>query len=217
MAEEEIKETKKIENKKNLFQKFWFLLWRDNSLKGWLFSVVFLFLFIKFIFFPVLSLTTGTSLPLAIVESCSMYHQGGLFSNFDVWWSDHEEKYIAFGINKTDFEEFTLKKGFNKGDILFIIRANPEKINVGDIVIFDSGQRNPIIHRVIAIKEVSGKRVFSTMGDNNNGQLSFEKSITEEQLVGKSFMKIAPYAGWIKLVFYDWKKPIGEKGFCAEN
>ena len=71
---------------------------------------------------------------------------------------------------------------------------------------------------VIEIKEnQDGTKVFSTMGDNNNGQLSFEKQITEEQLVGKTVMKLAPYAGWIKLVFYDWKKPIGEKGFCNEN
>jgi len=217
MAEEETEKIGKVENKKNLFQKFWFLLWKDNSIKGWIFSIIFLFLFIKFIFFPVLSLTTGTSLPLAIVESCSMYHDKGFFSNFDSWWSGHEEKYMALGINKTDFEEFTLKKGFNKGDILFIIGANPEKINVGDVVIFSANQRNPIIHRVVEIKEVNGKRIFSTMGDNNNGQLSFEKQITEEQLVGKTAIKLAPYAGWIKLVFYDWKKPIGEKGFCVEN
>ena len=213
-------EIKKIGEKsnKNLFQKFWFLLWKDNSIKGWIFSVVFLFLFIKFIFFPVLSLATGTSLPLAIVESCSMYHQGGSFSNFDAWWDNHEEKYTEVGINEVGFKEFPLKKGFNKGDILFIARANPEKIRVGDVIIFTANQRNPIIHRVIEIKEnQDGTKVFSTMGDNNNGQLSFEKQITEEQLVGKTVMKLAPYAGWIKLVFYDWKKPIGEKGFCNEN
>lgn len=204
-------------NIKKFFQKFWFLLWKDNSIKGWFFSVVFLFLFIKFIFFPVLSLTTGTDLPLAIVESCSMYHKGGLFSSFDPWWSRNEEKYNDRGITEAEFQEFSMKRGFNKGDILFIVGANPKKIKEGDIIIFSANQRNPIIHRVIEIKEVNDKRVFSTIGDNNNGQLSFEKEITEEQLVGKAVIKLAPYAGWIKLVFYDWKKPEGEKGFCDEN
>ena len=202
---------------KKFFQKFWFLLWKDKSFKGWLFSIVFLFLFIKFIFFPFLSLVTGTSLPLAIVESCRMYHKGGSFSNFDAWWNNHEEKYAKLGINETDFRGFQMKKGFNKGDILFIIKADPKKIRKGDIIIFIANQRNPIIHRVIEIKEEGGKMILSTIGDNNNGQLSFEKEITEEQLVGKAVMKLAPYMGWVKLVFYDWQKPIGERGFCAEN
>src|SRR3989338_356117 len=154
-------EIKKIGEKsnKNLFQKFWFLLWKDNSIKGWVFSVVFLFLFIKFIFFPVLSLATGTSLPLAIVESCSMYHQG-VFSDFDSWFDEHKEKYTAFEINETVFGNFPLKRGFNKGDILLITRAKPEKISVGDIIIFEASQQNPIIHRVVQIKETENGKVF---------------------------------------------------------
>src|SRR3989344_3338488 len=107
---------------KHYWDKFWFLLWKDDSLKGWFFSIVFLFIFIKFIFFPSLGLVTGTSLPLAIVESCSMYHQGNLFSDFDSWWESHNSKYSEFIINDLDFKEFPLKNGFNKGDILFIVR-----------------------------------------------------------------------------------------------
>jgi hypothetical protein len=88
---------------KNFFKKFWFILWKDNSLKGWLLSLIVIFVFIRFIFFPVLSLATGTSLPLAIVESCSMYHNGNLFSNFNEWWGRHDAKYSDIGINQTDF------------------------------------------------------------------------------------------------------------------
>ena len=164
-----------------------------------------------------MSLVTGTSLPLAIVESCSMYHQGNLLSNFDDWFGRHDAKYADFTINKLDFQEFTLKNGFNKGDILFIIRATPEKLEEGDIIIFNANQRNPIIHRIVDIKEIDGKKIFSTIGDNNNGQLTFENSITEEMLVGKAVAKIAPYFGWVKLVFYDWKKPEEERGFCGEK
>src|SRR3989344_8570807 len=87
-------------------KKFWFLLGKDESLKGWIFSVAFIFLFIKFIFFPVLSLLTGTSLPLAIVESCSMYHKGNFLSNYDKWWDDHESKYLEFEITKEEFSKF---------------------------------------------------------------------------------------------------------------
>ena len=209
------------EEKKNFgdfFKKFWFLLWKDNSFKGWIFSIVFLFVIIKFVFFPLMSLVTGTALPLAIVESCSMYHEGNILSNFNDWFQKHEIKYENIRINQTEFSDFPLRKGFNKGDILLIIRANPEKLKVGDIIIFQAELTNPIIHRIISIKEkTDGSRVFSTMGDNNNGQLPFEKEITENQLVGKASFKLAPYAGWIKLVFFDWKKSQTERGFCVEN
>lgn len=200
-------------------KKFWFLLWKDDSWKGWIFSIVFLFIFIKIIFFPVLSLITGTSLPLAIVESCSMYHGGNLFSNYDSWWETHEEKYSEFSITKQQFERYKLNKGFNKGDILFILGVKPEKIKLGDIIIFNSGTQNPIIHRVVQInfdnqtKEYS----FSTIGDNNNGQLEIEKNIQANQLVGKAVFKLAPYIGWIKLIFFEPIKPDYQKGLCKEN
>ena len=206
-----------VSNLKKFFKKFWFLLWKDDSFKGWIFSIVFLFIFIKFIFFPGLSLVTGTSLPLAIVESCSMYHEGNLLSNFDAWWQRHEDKYSGFAINETNFQDFTLKNGFNKGDILFIIKANPEKLEKGDVIIFNANQRNPVIHRIVDIRDTENGKVFSTIGDNNNGQLEFEDRVTEEMLAGKAVARIAPYFGWIKLVFYDFQKPLEERGVCEER
>src|SRR3990167_9816362 len=101
---------------KKFWGKFWFLLWEDDSFKGWIFSIIFLFIFIKFIFFPILSFATGTSLPLAIIESCSMYHGGNLFSNYDSWFSRHEAKYSNLQINKSEFDDFNFKSGLNKGD-----------------------------------------------------------------------------------------------------
>ena len=190
-------------------------VWKDDSFKGWLISVIFIFILIKFIFFPTLNFITGTSLPLAIVESCSMYHQGNLLSNFDNWWKNHESKYSGLEITKSDFEKF--ERGFNKGDILFIMKAKPEKLQIGDVIIFNTGKNNPIIHRIISIKEENGKKIFSTIGDNNNGQLTFEKEISEDQLVGKAVFKLAPYFGWCKLVFYEPFRPEAERGLCREN
>src|SRR3989344_5966421 len=102
---------KPVETKNKIkyyWKKFWYLLWKDDSLKGWIFSLIFLFIFIKFIFFPLLSLATGTALPLAIVESCSMYHEDDIFSSFDPWWEIHEEKYLALNISKDNFYDFSL-------------------------------------------------------------------------------------------------------------
>jgi len=202
---------------KNFWKNFWFVFWKDNSFKGWIISIIFLFILIKSLFFPILELTTGTTLPLVIVESCSMYHQGNMLSNSDNWWDSHDGKYQEFGLTKIDFQEFILKKGFNKGDILFITRAKPDKLETGDVIIFNANYRNPIIHRIIKIEQTSQGKIFSTIGDNNNGQLQIEKQILEDQLIGKASAKIVPYVGWIKLIFFETTRPSSERGFCHEN
>jgi signal peptidase I len=193
---------------RKLWKDIWFLLWKDDSLKGWLLSVLVIFILIKFIFFPTLSLVTGTTLPLAIVESCSMYHNENILSNYDNWFETQKSKYSKFNIDKEQFEKFKMKNGFNKGDILFILGANPEKLKVGDIIIFTTGQTNPVIHRIVNIEN----NKFSTIGDNNQGQLSFEKNISPENIIGKATFIKAPYLGWIKLIFFEFKNP--NKGLC---
>lgn len=202
---------------KKFLKKFWEIVWKDDSFKGWLISLIFIFVVIKFIFFPLLNLVTGTTLPLAIVESCSMHHSGNIFGNFNNWWERHDLKYENLNIDKSEFQEFSLKKGFSKGDIIFIIRAKPEKLKIGDIIIFNSNQKNPIIHRVIDIRQEQGKYIFSTIGDNNNGQLAIEQSISEDQLVGKAVLNLFPSVGWAKLVFYEHLRSESERGICSEN
>jgi signal peptidase I len=207
--------------KENVLKKYWgkfgYLLWKDESIKGWIFSIVVLFIFIKLIFFPLLSLATGTPLPLAIVESCSMYHAGNLFSNNAQWWDRHEEKYTELGITQEEFSKFPFQNGLNKGDILFIVGANPAKLKVGDVIVFNANQQNPIIHRIINIKQENGEYIFSSIGDNNNGQLSFEKEISEDQIIGKAVFKLAPYVGWAKLIFFEGQKDSASRGLCQEN
>jgi len=202
---------------KNFFKKFWFVVWKDDSFKGWIISIIFLFLAIKFIFFPLLSLITGTSLPLAIVESCSMYHEGNLFSNYDQWWQEHESQYSDLNINKQEFKKFIFKNGFNKGDILFIMGVKPKNIEVGDVIIFNALSAHPIIHRVMKVENNEGEYTFSTMGDNVGAIQFFEQKITEDQLVGKAVFKLAPYIGWGKLIFFEPGRTPFEKGFCKEK
>ena len=204
------------------------MLWKDDSLKGWVFSIIFLFVFIKFIFFPILGLVAGTALPLAIVESCSMHHAGNVFSNYNNWWERHEGKYQALNITKKDFQGGLFNKfrrGFTKGDILFLIKANPEKLKIGDIIAFNSGTRNvPVIHRIINIKK-DGGLIFTTIGDNNARSLTpsnnilgvDEREIKPNQLVGKAAFRIVPYLGWTKLIFFEHLKPESERGLCKEN
>jgi len=209
------------------FHKFWYLLWQDDSLKGWIFSLIFLFILVQYIIFPSLRLITGTNLPLAIVETCSMYHQGNFFSTFQGWFNtQEEEKYLKYNITKEEFERFPLKRGFSKGDIIFMIKPNPDKLKVGDIIAFDAGTKStPIVHRIIQIKKEDGKKIFTTMGDNNNEILKpnnnlwniDEESINEEQLLGKAVLRVAPEIGWFKLIFFESSKPVSERGLCKQS
>ena len=165
---------------------------------------------------PFLSLITGTSLPLAIVESCSMYHEDNFFTDFDNWWEHNENKYIEYNITKQDFESYKFQKGFNKGDILFMTKANPNKLKIGDIIIFAASEK-PIIHRIIKISEQNNQKIFSTIGDHNSGQLQIEKEISEQQLIAKAQVRAIPYIGWIKLIFFEPSQPEQNKGLCDDN
>ena len=102
---------------------------------------------------------------------------------------------------------------------MFIIGVKPESIKVGDVIIFQTTRQNPIIHRIVDIKinSETGDYAFSTEGDNNNGQLEEEKLIKENQIIGKAVFKLAPYLGWVKLVFFEPSKSSAERGFCHEN
>jgi signal peptidase I len=204
----------KDSNFKKFLKKFWWIVWKDDSFKGWIISIIFLFIVIKGIFFPVMSLATGTKLPLVIVESCSMYHEGNIFSDAEEWFENHKTKYWEHKISKEMFLEYPFKKGFNKGDILFVTGTKPENLKKGDVIIFAANYKSPIIHRIVEINEKNGEYTFSTLGDNNPEQIYFETSIKENQIVGKARANIAPYLGWIKLIFFEFTQPSGNKGFC---
>ena len=212
---------------KNFMKRFWFIVWKDDSIRGWIISLIFIFILIKLIFFPTLSLVTGTKMPLVIVESCSMYHQGDPFSNFNAWWDGHDLKYFVMKISKNVWQTFPLKNGFNKGDVIFVTGVKPDKVKIGDVIIFRSGVgSSPVIHRVMKITKTNSTYIFSTEGDNNNGQLIpsnnpdtkiNEVSIYPDQLIGQARAVIIPYIGWAKLIFFEHLKDPSERGFCTQT
>lgn len=183
-----------------LVKKFWKYLKKD-SLDSWVVSLVLIFILIKFILFPLLSFTTGSSLPLVVVESCSMYHA----STFDTWWDGNGQWYEKSDIKKSDFETFGFKNGLNKGDVILVWGRGDYKL--GDIIIFQSDFANPLIHRVVI------ENPFGTKGDNNAGQLPQEREISEEQIIGKAAVRI-PLIGWLKLIFFEGSRPAEQRGFC---
>jgi signal peptidase I len=202
-------------SEENYLKQFWNFIWNGESLLSWVAFIFFAFIIIKFIFFPVLSFITGTSLPLVIVESCSMYHG----TNFDNWWEIKGGWYEERGITKEEFSEFRFKNGFNKGDIFFILGIKKDKIEIGDTIIFWSAGK-PIIHRVVNLEPLA------TKGDNNPGFLKNnngnnegidETNIREEEIVGKATLVRIPYLGWVKLIFYEPFRDSSQRGLCKLN
>ncbi len=205
------KDIEKQEKPKNTLDKIWNFLWKDNSLLGWICSFLVAFLFVKFIIFPLLSLILGTSLPLVVVESYSMHHQGSFIgsviqdkNHFDSWWQSVGDWYEQKGIEKQETSKWSFKTGFDKGDIMVIKGKEPEQLKKGDVIVFNAGEKHPIIHRIVKVELMSdGERVFSTKGDNNLGQLISEKNIPENAIIGKAVVRV-PKLGWIKLAFVEF-------------
>jgi len=206
-----------MESSIDILKRFWKFIWHDDSLLSWITFIIVVFVLIKFIFFPAVSFVMGTSLPIVIVESCSMYHG----TSFDKWWESNSEWYGEKNITKEQFSSFTMRKGFSKGDIFFVRGIEAEKLNIGDIIIFASGTaKRPIIHRIVQLNPIE------TKGDHNSGQFNLnqpakenperidETHINEEQIIGKvTFIKI-PALGWIKLIFFEPFRADNERGFC---
>lgn len=202
-----------MELKKNSLKEFWNFVWNGNSIWSWIVSIILLFIIVKFIFFPVLSLVFATKLPLVVVESSSMHHPGNFIGNiigtqksFDLWWDNSKEWYLNHGISKEQAEKWKLKGGLEKGDI--VILSGWKQAKQGDIIVFNGNTKHPIIHRVVNINELGNKKIYSTKGDNNFDQLQTEKKIQEDAIVGKAVFVI-PKIGWLKLFFVEILKPIG--------
>jgi len=197
---------------KKTIKNFWNYL-KEDTWDSWLVSLILIVIIIKFVLFPVLSLATGTTLPLVVVESCSMYHE----TSFDNWWDKNALWYEAQDISKEDFESFSFKNGLNKGDIIIVWgRSDYEK---GDIIIFQPNPEalspNPIIHRIVKEGPISTKGDHNTkqFTRDNNPQKLDETNIPKETIIGKSVAKI-PLVGWIKLVWFEPFRQESQRGLC---
>ncbi|MEA3248280.1 MAG: hypothetical protein U9Q73_01095 [Nanoarchaeota archaeon] len=188
---------------KRYWKKVWDFLHEDSWI-SFAITLLLAFIVIKFVFFSGLSFLTGTSLPLVIVESCSMYHhEAGLEKTFE------SQVYADYGIALEDSSGWDFQNGINKGDMIFVVEA--KNIEIGDVIIFNGGTANPLIHRVIKVGDT-----YSTKGDNyktNSKQLPSEKVIEENQLVGKALFKV-PFVGWAKLIFFEGTRIPRDRGLC---
>lgn len=68
------------------------------------------------------------------------------------------------------------------GDLVFVGRADPEELEVGDVIAYMNGGAT-VTHRITAIDtNTDGDHLFTTKGDANNAEDT--TPVTEEQLVG---------------------------------
>ncbi len=212
------------------WRKLWHFLWYEDSVESWVVSILVSFILIKFVVYPLLGLLFGTSFPVVAVVSNSMEHN----HPFDEWWASQEDLYLRYNITKYRFEEYPLKTGFNKGDIIFLVGVAPERVNLGDVIVFWGDQPYPIIHRVVAVNYDEHGWSYSTKGDNNLGQIikpGFDErrvpyevrcrngvcprhpaaSCGEEVcrvVLGKAVLRL-PFLGWVKIGFVDLLNALG--------
>lgn len=192
----------------------WNFLWKDESLASWIISLVLAFIIVKFIFYPLLSFIFASSMPLVVVESHSMFHQGSLVKTatalpvfeqdrFESWWNSNNQWYEENNIDYKQAEQWRFETGLDKGDIILLYGS--KNLKVGDIIVFNANsqsQKYPVIHRIIKIRQDNGETIYETKGDNNAAQIPFEKTINEKDIIGKAILRI-PKIGWIKLVFVE--------------
>ncbi len=193
----EIKENKES-NKKNKIKRFIDWLWKSDSLLSYIVNLLIIFILVKFVFYPAFGAINNTSMPVVAVMSSSMEHH----LPFEDWWDLNHNFYEEKGITKDQFMKFPLRDGFNKGDVIVVKGVKENELKVGDVIIFISQNKLPIIHRIVGIREENGQRIFETKGDNNKGQIVNpfinEKYITYDQIVGKAVFRI-PYLGYPKV------------------
>ena len=212
----------------NLLKKAWQFIWEENSILSWIVNIALAFVIIKFIVYPGLGFLLATSNPVVAVVSCSMEHSAtNCGQNFphsicgehftehkslseDEYWGICGQWYEQKNISKEEFSSFSFSSGFSKGDLMILRGKNIEKVDIGDVLVFQGGSLEPIIHRVVESRESGNQRIIETKGDNNEDQITPENNrlrtdetkILENQLIGVAWIKI-PMLGWVKILFTE--------------
>jgi len=165
-------------------------------------NVILAFVLIKFIIFPTLGFVLSTTHPIVAVVSGSMEHD----ARFEPWWEAHGQWYESRNITLKEFRSFPFREGFNRGDIMLLYGKKPKDIKRGDVIVFQSTSRDPIIHRVVDKRQDKSDYVFQTKGDNNADSIKTsqldETRIPEAQVIGAAVFRI-PLLGYVKIIFIE--------------
>jgi len=203
------------------FKKFWHYIWHDDSFGSYILNFLFVFIIIKFMFFPIIGFALNNDYPIVAIVSGSMEHKvvnsiicDKSISNIknkdldlNTWWELCGSYYNSnYGITLPLFKTFNYENGLNIGDVMVLYGKDPQKIEVGEVLVFIPTDRSffinkgPVIHRVVKKwKDESGKYHFQTKGDHNPLSMdNFEHDIPQEDVIGVGVIRI-PYIGYAKL------------------
>jgi signal peptidase len=101
----------------------------------------------------------------------------------------------------------SMRPTYNVGDLLIIQNVPSDKLQVGDVIVFEVSTRSyDIVHRIIEIQYRSqdGKLYFRTKGDNNpspdywRGNECWNGMIPQENVIGKVIFSV-PLIGYVSL------------------
>ncbi|MCX6707606.1 MAG: hypothetical protein NT001_05715, partial [Candidatus Woesearchaeota archaeon] len=112
-----------------MWSKFWHFFWEEDNLLSWALNIIVAFILIKWVIYPGLGLILNTNYPVVAVVSQSMEHNGMGFSQ---WWAENHAWYESDNITMDDFNNFPVRNGFNKGDIMILYGV--DGVDIGDVV-----------------------------------------------------------------------------------
>ena len=208
-----------------VMKKFWHYIWYDDSFGSYIANFIFAFVVIKYLLFPGLGFVLNNDYPIVAIVSGSMEHKvvghricdkaivdvESMGLDFDEFWSFCGSYYEKnYNISSGDFLKFEYKNGLNIGDVMVLYGKNPEKIDVGEVLIFipeDRSffeQKGPVIHRVVnKWQDDNGRWFFATKGDHNDKSYEhFETIIPEEDVIGTTLVRI-PFVGYVKIMIFE--------------
>ncbi len=162
----------------------------DNLERGWkgtIISFIIAFL-LAYSLHRGLAFALSTPEAAVIIYSSSMQHDNPEVTHYA--WLEKNLNY-----SKEFIDSWPFSNGLYIGDIVFL--QGQKEYKVGDVIVYPAKNYPlPIIHRIIKINEDG---TYQTKGDNNFGQLSFEKRVEKEKIYGKVIFVI-PRLGYPKVI-----------------
>lgn len=105
----------------------------------------------------------------------------------------------------------SMEPAFYRGDIVVVEKADflginefdPKDVQIGDVVVYDAKWFDqPVIHRVIDIKDVNGTTMYKIKGDNNNSPDPYyvtPSQIKEKVVTWGDNLVVIPKVGYLSL------------------
>ncbi len=104
-----------------------------------------------------------------------------------------------FGYKPMFVPTISMEPNIEQGDVVLLGPVDPDKVKVGDIILYGQDKRTRVLHRVTDIRlGEDGGRVFILKGDNNNGDDLLP--VPGANLMGKFVVRV-PKLGWLPIKF----------------